>query len=106
MYTPASDEVMPEMNNMFVREIGNLEITREDIKSRLERINVTKSSGPDNIHPYVLQKTAGVTCIPLEIIFKKSINSGECPTDWRSANVAPIHKMGTELTQAIIGQLA
>ena len=32
--------------------------------------------------------------IPLEIIFKKSINSGECPTDWRSANVAPIHKKG------------
>ena len=94
VYTPASDEVMPEMNNMFVSEIGNLEITREDIKSRLERINVTKSSGPDNIHPYVLQKTAGVTCIPLEIIFKKSINSGECPTDWRSANVAPIHKKG------------
>merc|ERR1712240_722354 len=30
----------------------------------------------------------------LEIIFKKSINSDECPTDWRSANIAPIHKKG------------
>ena len=26
VYTPASDEVMPEINNMFVSEIGNLEI--------------------------------------------------------------------------------
>lgn len=30
----------------------------------------------------------------LKKIFNKSISSGECPTDWRSANVAPIHKKG------------
>ena len=94
VYTPVSNDAMPTMNNMYESEIQNIEISREDIKSRLEKMNVTKSCGPDNLHPFVLQKTASVTCIPLEIIFKKSISSGECPTDWRSANVAPIHKKG------------
>ena len=94
VYTPVSEDEMPEMNDMYEREISDIEITREDIRSRLERLNVTKSCGPDNLHPFVLQKTASVTCVPLEKIFKKSISTGECPTDWRSANVAPIHKKG------------
>ena len=94
VYTPVSEDEMPEMNDMYEREINDIVITREDIRSRLERLNVTKSCGPDNLHPFVLQKTASVTCVPLEKIFKKSISTGECPTDWRSANVAPIHKKG------------
>ena len=53
-----------------------------------------KSCGSDNIHPCVLQKTANTACVPLELIFKLSIDSGECPDDWRSANVTPIHKKG------------
>ena len=94
VYTPLSNDEMPEMNNMYENEIKNIEITRDDIRTRLEKMNVTKSCGPDNLHPFVLRKTASVTCIPLEIIFKKSMSTGECPTDWRSANVAPIHKKG------------
>ena len=30
----------------------------------------------------------------MEKIFKLSLSSGECPEDWRSANVTPIHKKG------------
>ena len=94
VYTQVNDTEMPEMNNMYEREIGDIEITKENIQTRLERLNVTKSCGPDNIHPLVLQRTASVTCVPLEKIFKMSLSSGECPTDWRCANVAPIHKKG------------
>ena len=94
VYTPTSEEDMPDMNEMYEHEISNVNINREDIKNRLEKLNVNKSCGPDNIHPFVLQKTATASSIPLELIFKKSLESGECPTDWRSANVTPIHKKG------------
>ena len=66
---PSSDE-MPEMNPMYEREISNLEIKREDIQSRLEKLKVNKSCGPDNMNPYVLQKTASAVSVPLEKIFK------------------------------------
>ena len=85
---------MPEMEEMYRTEIRDIIISRTDIQTRLEKLNVNKSCGPDNMHPFVLQKTASETCKPLEIIFKKSMESGECPTDWRSANVTPIHKKG------------
>ena len=43
------------------------------------------------MNPFVLQKAAGATSRPLELIFRKSLENGECPEDWRSANVTPIH---------------
>ena len=85
VYTQVNVNELPDINNMYESEIMDIEITKEDIQNRLERLNVTKSCGPDNIHPFVLQKTASVTCVPLEKIFKMSLSSGECPTDWRSA---------------------
>ena len=85
---------MPDLDDMFTNEIGDAEISREDIQTRLEKLNVNKSFGPDNIHPYVLQKIASAASIPLENIFRLSLTTGECPTDWRSANVTPIHKKG------------
>ena len=32
--------------------------------------------------------------IPLAHIFQQSLNTGEVPEDWRSANITPIHKKG------------
>ena len=93
VYTAMSNE-MPEMEDMYLKEIKAIEVTQERIQSKLERVNVTKSCGSDDIHPYILQKTANATSVPLEKIFRKSLSTGECPSDWRSANVTPIHKKG------------
>ena len=86
---------MPDMENSFEQEIRDIEISQEDVQSRLEKLNVNKSCGPDNIHPFVLQRTASEISVPLTKIFKLSLSMGECPDDWRSANVTPIHKKGS-----------
>ena len=94
VHSMPSNEEMPAMNAMYQTEIRNMTINRDDVKTRLEKLKVNKSCGPDNIHPYVLQKTASAACIPLEKIFNLSLSSGECPDDWKNANVTPIHKKG------------
>ncbi|CAL4160470.1 unnamed protein product, partial [Meganyctiphanes norvegica] len=94
VYTAQSNGEMPDMETLCEREINEIEVTQEDVQIRLEKLNVTKSCGPDNIHPLVLQKTASATCVPLKLIFNRSLGTGECPDDWRSANVTPIHKKG------------
>ena len=94
VHTPKYIGTMPDMNEMYETEIRNIVISRENVQNRLEKLNVNKSCGPDNIHPFVLRAAAGAISIPLEIIFNKSMSTGECPTDWRSANVTPIHKKG------------
>ena len=85
---------MPDMNDMYETEIQDIQVSREDIQKRLEKLNMNKSCGPDNIHPRVLRETAKSASIPLEKIFNLSLSSGECPNDWRTANVTPIHKKG------------
>ncbi len=73
---------LPEMNEQFETELGNIRINQQTVRERLEKLNVNKSCGPDNIHPFVLQATADASSVPLQIIFSKSLNSGECPSDW------------------------
>ena len=33
-------------------------------------------------------------CKPLEMIFKSCIKNGEYPSEWKKANVVPVHKKG------------
>ena len=101
VYAVPSNEDMPDMNENYETEIGNIVISREDVQVRLEKLKVNKSCGPDNIHPRMLQETARATSVPLTIIFNLSLTSGECPKDWRSANVAPIHKKGDRTDPSI-----
>jgi len=76
------------------RQIGEVQICRASLQKILEKLKVNKSCGPDNLHPHLLQKTARTISVPLKLIFEKSLSDGECPDDWRTANVTPIHKKG------------
>lgn len=50
--------------------------------------------GPDQI-PNIVLKTCAKTLAPgMTKIFQKSIDCGELPDDWLSANVAPVYKKG------------
>ena len=87
-------EQMPEMDIQCENQIGEVRICRMALQKILEKLNVNKSCGPDNLHPHLLQKTARTISVPLKLIFDKSLSNGECPDDWRTANVTPIFKKG------------
>ena len=50
--------------------------------------------GPDGIHPRVLKELPGVLAKLLSSIYQQSWLTREVPTDWKLANVTPIHKKG------------
>ncbi|KFP83189.1 RNA-directed DNA polymerase from mobile element jockey, partial [Apaloderma vittatum] len=72
-----------------------LPIVNEDqVHDHLMNLKVYKSMGPNGIHPRVLRKLADEVAKRLSIIFQKSWQSGEVPTDWKRVNIILIFKKG------------
>ncbi len=71
-------------------------ITEEQVKKKLDKLNITKSPGPDNMHPRVLKELRHEISKPLSIIMMKSLQEGTLPSSWKTAHVTPIFKKGSK----------
>jgi hypothetical protein len=71
-----------------------------DILTRLQKLNINKSPGPDLLHPRVLFEARNEIVQPLRMIFECSFSTTQLPTDWKSANISAIFKKGSKCDAA------
>lgn len=76
--------------------LNNLEFNEATIRSKIDKLKPNTSPGPDKISAYILKEIRDEISLPLSIIFKKSLEGGVVPDDWKKANVVPIFKKGSK----------
>jgi hypothetical protein len=86
----------PALNTQLTEILRSFSISRLEVKSELESLNVHKAMGGDGLPAVVLKNCADELSIPLTIIFNRSIDEGFFPTIWKRALVVPIHKKGNK----------
>ena len=73
-------------------------ITEDDVCLQLEKLNIYKSMGPDNIHPKLLKSLAGSRAFvrSLTLLYNKCAEECKIPSIWKTANVVALHKKGSK----------
>ena len=100
-----SENVLPEVNYMFDKDsnhmLSNIELSQDNIASKLSKLKANKAPGEDEIVPRILIENADILSLPLLHIFKKSLVSSIVPSDWKKANVTAIFKKGDKSSSSI-----
>ena len=68
-----------------------LSITEEQVKKILQKLKISKSPGPDGLHPRFLRELAPQLSKPLTLIFSNSLSLGKLPTDWKNGQITAIY---------------
>ena len=63
-----------------------IQITVRVLEKLLKELKPNKAQGPDNIPARIMKEMASRIAPTLTIIFQKSINSGNPPSDWLKAH--------------------
>ena len=91
------DGSAPELEKLSVeKDLEHIEIMKEDISKKIDQLKPGKAPGPDNITATILKRLKTSLLTPLQIIFQRSMETGEVPQDWRDAHVSPIFKKGAK----------
>ncbi|MEW8545255.1 MAG: reverse transcriptase family protein [Candidatus Thiodiazotropha sp.] len=78
----------------FEHPLLDIEITEEKVCKVINALKIDKSQGPDRLHPRLLKEIGPYITGVLKQIFRKSLDEGVLPEDWKLANVTAIFKSG------------
>ena len=87
---------VPSLGKLTDASIPNLIITEEMVLDEILLLKISKSPGPDDIHPIMLVKLAPLLAKPLTFLFNTTLRTGKIPIDWKKAKVSPIFKKGAK----------
>lgn len=94
VFTKENTERVPTVESRCNVELSSITITEDIVGKHLKKLKVSKSAGPDGLHPRVLKEIAQYITEPLKMIYMKSIASGMLPSQWKQGHITPIFKKG------------
>ena len=77
-------------------KLTDIELEPHIVEKKLRNLKLNKAAGMDGIHTNILKALSEEMSLPLCMIFKKSLDQGVVPFDWRAANVVPLYNKGSK----------
>ena len=77
------------------KSLSKITFTEKDIEKVVQSLDSNKAYGHDMISIYMLKMCGKPIIKPLRIIYKKCLEKGCFPNEWKKANVVPVHKKMT-----------
>ena len=74
--------------------VKGIQFTTQDVKEAINNLSQNAAAGPNGVPAILLKKCRDQISEPLEMIFKKSLETGEIPEIWKLAHVIPLLKPG------------
>jgi len=67
-------------------------ISLDDVSNVLMKLRADKAAGPGDLSARFLIQIKSNIAYPLFIIFRKRLDEGIVPHDWKCANISPVFK--------------
>ena len=80
---------VPQLGQYERNILDTFDFSTEEVQEKLQH---SKSTGPDILHPRILHALDDKLVRTLTHIFNNSVETGIIPEDWKSANVTASHK--------------
>jgi hypothetical protein len=87
---------LPIFPSQVLQDVSSISVSIPGVYKQLMELDPHKCQGPDEVSPYVLKKLATEIAPFLVCIFQLSLDLGELPAAWKSANVCPVPKGGSK----------
>jgi len=95
VFTREDTSSMPSFSlNRETPTLNSITVTPSIVYDKLKNSKSDKAPGPEGWPVLALKETAKELCIPLCVLFTKSLQSASVPEVWKQAFVTPIHKKG------------
>ena len=98
--TPLTAKIIEDPTSFFFNDPSNdqlveVTITLDKISAAISTLTNNSAAGPDNVPAIFLKKCVPEVLLPLQILFKESLASGDIPQPLRAARITPVFKGGS-----------
>ena len=85
---------VPSLGKVTESLLSDMVITEKMVEDEIKILKISKSPGPDDIHPIMLIQLVSYLKKPLAFLFNRTLVTGEIPDDWKKGNISSIYKKG------------
>ena len=89
---PVKEESGLKQRPIIQPVINDIVLHVHEVEAVLKSLDPNKAAGSDEIPARIMKETATTIAPSLNTLFNRSLEEGYIPSDWKLANVVPVHK--------------